>query len=285
MTRLRATVAGSRGVFEVNPLRFELAGGQVSEHATLDAAHYPARWRESARVRGVAVRPVLKALAGTDMLSGILQMDTELSGTGLSPDAATRRLNGKGNVLLRDGMIKGFDIPGTLRHLTQPGLNTGPKQTDFTQLSGSFRITNGIVRNDDLFMASPLFRLTGQGIVNLPEKTMDYHVRPRLVGTLVGQGDTATVRKGLVVPLRIAGPLDAPKVKVEMDMKTLIGNAGSVQQLIEQGKGGKWKKMLGGRAPAEKPAGQNAAPASKQPATPVSEKLIPKPLKGLIPGS
>jgi len=62
---------------------------------------------------------------------------------------------------------------------------------------------------------------------------------------------------------------------VEMDMKTLIGNAGSVQQLIEQGKGGKWKKMLGGQAPAGESAGQNAAPASKQPATSAPEKLIP----------
>ena len=290
MAHLRASVVGNRGVFELNPLRFDLAGGQVNEHATLDASRYPARWHESAKLRGVAVQPVLKALAGTDMLSGILQMNTDLSGTGLLPDAATRHLNGKGDVLLRDGMIKGFDIPGTLRHLTQPGLNTGPKKTDFSQLSGSFRITNGIVSNDDLFMASPLFRLTGHGTISLPAKTMDYHVRPRLVGTLVGQGDTETVRKGLVVPLRIVGPLDAPKVKVEMDMKTLIGNAGAARQLIEQGKGGKWKQLLGGQA--AKPAGkaspsgtrQPGSGASGQPASPVPEKLIPKPLKGLIPG-
>ncbi len=284
MAHLRASVAGNRGVFEINPLRFDLAGGQVREHATLDASRYPARWRESARVRGVAVQPVLKALAGTDMLSGILQMNTELSGVGLRPDAAVKRLNGKGDVLLRDGMIRGFDIPGTLRHLTRPGMDTGPRKTDFSQLQGSFRITNGIVRNDDLFMASPLFRLTGRGVIDLAARTMDYHARPRLVGTLVGQGDTEAVRKGLVVPLRIVGPLDAPKVKVEMDVNTLIGNAGAVRQLIEQGKGGRWKRLLGPAGPAGSSGRKSGATGGGAAPADAPKGRIPKPLQGLIPG-
>jgi hypothetical protein len=221
---LRGSLKGSRGLFKLDPLRFDLAGGQVTERATLNVARYPAEWTESVHVTGVQIGPVLKTLAGMDMLSGTLQMDTSLKATGLLPENSVKRLGGKGSLLLRDGSVKGFDIVGTLRLLGSLGEDSGPKKTDFAQLSGGFTIRNGVVKNDDLFVASPLFRLTGNGIVNLPDGTMNYYVKPRLVGTLTGQGDTITVRKGLSVPIRIVGPFDSLRVIPEVDPMTLIEN-------------------------------------------------------------
>jgi len=276
LTHLHATLSGKRGTFNMNPFRFELAGGQIREKASVNVSHYPARWTESVKVRGVQVQPVLKALAGTDMIAGIMQMDTKLGGVGLLPQAALRRLNGTGHVLLRDGMIKGFDIAGTLRNVTAPGQQGGGRQTDFSQLSGSFRVRNGVASNDDLFMASPLLRLTGYGQVNLVAKSMDYHVKPRLVGSLAGQGDTEAARKGLVIPLHITGPLDAPRVKVEMDIKTLMGNVGNVKEILKGGKGG-LKSILKGVLKGPPASGNpvpGASPAPSQaPARPVDQIL------------
>jgi len=282
---LQATISGKGGRFNLDPLRFELAGGQVSEKASLTVSRYPVRWSESVDIHGVQVQPVLIALADTDILKGVMQMETKLHGIGLLPDAAAGSLAGKGNVLLRDGMVKGFDIAGTLRNVMTFGQRSGPRHTDFSQLSGSFKVRNGIVKNDDLFMASPLFRLTGYGEVNLRNKSMDYHVKPRLVGTLAGQGDTETARKGLVIPLRITGPLDAPRVKVEMNLKTLIGNAGSIKGLI-RGKGGLkgiLQGVLKGNAPdAVGPASSSPPAASPPPDNPVER--MRKRLKQLLPG-
>jgi len=262
---LRGSLKGSRGLFKLDPLRFDLAGGQVSERATLNVARYPAEWTESVHVTGVQIGPVLKALTGMDMLNGTLQMDTSLKATGLLPENSVKRLGGKGSLLLRDGSVKGFDIVGTLRLLGSLGEDSSPKKTDFAQLSGGFTIRNGVVKNDDLFMASPLFRLTGHGVVNLPDGTMDYHVKPRLVGTLTGQGDTVTVRKGLSVPIRIEGPFDSLKITPEIDPMTLIENVigitgsvlstggGAVEKTVDVtgdvlSTGGKTVKKVGGKA-------------------------------------
>ncbi|MDQ6960770.1 MAG: AsmA family protein, partial [Mariprofundaceae bacterium] len=286
LAHLHATLSGNRGIFNMDPFRFELSGGQVSEKASLNVSRYPARWTESVKVRGVQVQPVLKALAGTDMLAGIMQMDTKLNGVGLLPEAALRRLNGTGHVLLRDGMIRGFDIAGILRNVTSLGRTTGPKQTDFSQFSGSFKVRNGVASNDDLFMASPLFRLTGYGQVNLVAKNMDYHVKPRLVGSLAGQGDTEAARKGLVIPLRITGPLDAPRVKVEMDIKTLMGNVGNIKGILKGGKGGLkgiLKEMLKGQSPASGGVAP-AAPPTPSPAPTQPADQIRQRLKDLLPG-
>lgn len=271
---LRATINGSRGLFKLDPLSFDLAGGQVTETASIDVARYPARWTESIHMSGVNIGPVLKAVADMDMLEGQLKMDTDLKATGLMPDNAMRNLNGSGKVLLRDGSVKGFDIAGTMRNLMAAGQGGGQKKTDFAQLSGAFTIKNGVVKNDDLFMASPLFRLTGQGEVNLPQGSLDYHVKPRLVGTLTGQGDTVTVRKGLSVPLRIRGPFSSPRITPEVDPATLIENIGAIR-------GGGVGEILKG-ATGQTTGQKQPAPAEQKKQTP--EKQIKKAIESLIPG-
>lgn len=280
ISHLRASLNGSGGRFKLDPLRFDLAGGQVTETATLDISAYPARWTESVNMSGVSVGPVLKAVADLDMLEGVLQMRTSLKATGLLPDNSMKSLNGRGNVTLRNGSIKGFDIAGILRNLTAPGQAKGQQKTDFAQLSGNFTITDGIVKNDDLFMASPLFRLNGRGVVNLPKGSLDYHVKPRLVGTLVGQGDTVTVRKGLSVPLRIRGPFISLRVTPEIDPATLIENIGAVKG---GGLKGLKEAITGGKpAPAQPPADQQTT--EQQPADQKKrpEQQIQKALEGLL---
>jgi uncharacterized protein involved in outer membrane biogenesis len=261
LDHLRATAKGERGLFTLDPLRFELSGGQVSEKASLDASRYPATWTESIHASRIRLGPVLKALADMDLIEGTMQLETDLKATGLLPDTAKKSLNGRGQVSLTDGRVKGFDIAGTLRNLAAPGKQGGPQYTDFAQLQGSFVIRNGIAKNSDLFMASPLFRLTGEGTVDLPKSSLDYHVKPRLVGTLVGQGDTLTVRKGLTVPLHIFGPFASPRVQPQIDARELISDV--------------IQKRLGGQQAA--PADQQQTAPAKQP-----QQQLQKAIEGLF---
>ncbi|MDX8409028.1 MAG: AsmA family protein [Mariprofundales bacterium] len=301
LDRFRVVVTGKRGAYRLKPLSFALAGGTVVEQATININHYPLRWTEALTVQGVQVQPVLKALADTDMLSGSLKMQTTLRGRGVLPDHATSRLNGSGKMELTSGSIKGFDIAGTLRNLTSFQQQGGSKQTDFSKLTASFGIVKGMVENKDLFMASPLFRLTGHGTVNLPAKTLDYHVKPKLVGTLIGQGDTMAVRKGLSVPVAITGSFNNPKIRPEIDPMTLIksvggllkGGAGSIGGVLKgvgkgagtliQGAGGGVGSLLGGvgglvgGALGGKPAaGSTPRGATIQGATPQGATIQPR---------
>ncbi|RMG91311.1 MAG: AsmA family protein, partial [Zetaproteobacteria bacterium] len=140
LTGFRSNINGAKGKIMLNPMRFGLAGGKVEEQATLLVDRFPVHWKESAHVMGVHLGPVLKVLAGTDRLEGTLNAETDLRAVGLTSQAV-RRLNGKGNVMLRDGKIKGLDVAGAIRAVTHPGsAQQGPKETDFTQLSGSFVI-------------------------------------------------------------------------------------------------------------------------------------------------
>ncbi len=269
-----ANINGSRGRFDLNPLRFNLAGGSVIEKARLNVAAYPARWKESAHITNVKIGPLLKAFAGMDMFEGELSMDTNLRARGLT-GAAMKSLSGGGNVMVRNGKIRGFDLAGVIRKFTNPAAATGPEETDFSQLSGSFSVKKGVAKNQDLFMASPLLRVTGGGTVNLVNKTLDYHVKPRVVGTLMGQGDSAPVRRGLIVPLHISGPFESLRVKPEITASAIIENA---PLLLEKGGVGKvLGSILGGNTPANQDA-----PADQAGEAPVVEESAErKLLRGL----
>ncbi len=266
-----AVINGAKGHFNLSPLSFKLAGGKVTEKASLNVNTFPVKWKESVHISRVQAGPLLKTLADMDMLEGSMDMDTKFYATGLTAKAINT-LNGRGNVLFRDGKLKGFDIAGTIRKFTHPASSQeGAQATDFAQLSGSFDVKNGIADNKDLFMASPLLRVTGKGKINLVEKSLDYEVKPRVVGTLKGQGDTY-LRKGLSVPLHIYGPFDAPKIKPIINAKTVIQNAPALLN------NGGLNKLLGGAADAHSsPAQDEAKPESPQ-------KQLLKGLGGLIPG-
>jgi uncharacterized protein involved in outer membrane biogenesis len=280
MKNFQVGINGSDGRIDLNPLSFGLSGGKVVEKASINVNAYPAKWKESVRITGVQVGPLLKTLADMDMLEGTLEMNTSLRATGLT-EAAVSSLNGKGNFMLRNGKIRGFDIAGALRRFTNPGATTGPRETDFAQLSGKFTIKNGIADNKDLFMASPLLRVTGHGTVDLVQKLLDYHVKPRVVGTLTGQGDAVPLRKGLSVPLHISGPFEDPKIRLEINAKTLIESAPA---LLNKGKvGGVLDKILGGKKAADQSAPDGSAqPDEQQPTRPIDK--LRKGLGGLIPG-
>jgi AsmA protein len=120
-------------------------------------------------------------------------------------------------VALKDGAIKGIDIPGTIR-TARAALGSkraleqqaqGGAKTDFSELTASFAIKNGIAHNEDLQAKSPLLRLTGRGDIDVGENTADYTVKASVVATSTGQGgkDLAKVA-GVTMPVRATGPLD-----------------------------------------------------------------------------
>jgi len=297
LTHFQVAIAGKQGKYKLSPLRFGLAGGQVKEVATININRYPLAWTESLDLSGVQVGPVLRRLAEIDSLDGTLTMKTSLHGSGMVAERSTQRLGGQGHIALSNGSVKGFDIAGALRNLTSFQKQTGPKKTDFSTLSASFTITNGVVDNRDLFMASPLFRLTGYGKVNLVSKQLDYHAKPKLVGTLTGQGDTLPVRKGLAVPISITGSFNHPKIRPEIDPMTLINSVGNlfkgggagvgkilkgVTGGVGAGLGGAIGALLGGgRAATPPPSSQGARIAPSQPPASSRPALIaPLPNRG-----
>ncbi len=94
-------------------------------------------------------------------------------------------------------------------------MSSPAEKTDFSELTGSFVITDGIAKNDDLQLASPLLRATGAGSVDLPARSLDYTVRPKLVASLAGQDGDKDLH-GIEIPLHFTGSWENPEIQPDI---------------------------------------------------------------------
>jgi AsmA protein len=134
---------------------------------------------------------------------------------GLTESAIRSSLQGTAAFQFLDGAYQGVNLAEVIQEAAGLlGLNLGrpngtsEKRTDFAMLKGSLQIEEGVIRNRDLQLQSPLLRITGEGKVDLSADHVDYMLTTKLVKSLSGQGGrTASQLKGIPIPVRISGPL------------------------------------------------------------------------------
>lgn len=184
---------------------FETYGGSGSLNLNATAAN---RLAADFTAQHMQIEQPLKDFAQFDRLSGLTELKGSLSAQGPSQRALVQSLSGNGSIRLTDGAIRGIDLAQLVRNARSliTGADTSAQKTDFSELSGSYTITNGIVSNSDLAMKAPLLRLRGEGTVDLPQQLVHYRLLPSLVGTLQGQGGKD--KTGLEVPMRVEGSFD-----------------------------------------------------------------------------
>jgi uncharacterized protein involved in outer membrane biogenesis len=175
---------------------------------------------------GVQIEPLVTALTGGSQMKGTANVSVKVTGKGATQPAIMNSLDGSGDVKITDGAIKGINIANFLRNAKQAFVLGGDtnQSTDFSALTASYKITNGVLSNDDLSMLSPGLRLTGKGTLNLVQQTINYHAVPAIVGSLEGQGGQSDA-SGVGIPLNITGPWSA--ISVQPDL------AGVVQGLVK----------------------------------------------------
>jgi AsmA protein len=229
--------------------------GTAGMTVSLDARQATPGLSLKASVKGLRVGPFLKDAVGDDRLTGTGDVDADLRWQGLDERQIKESLSGSTRLAFRDGAVKGFNIGELIRNarakLTGGQVSGGPQQTDFSELSGSATIKNGVVANKDLQAKSPLLRLAGEGTVSLPAETIDYTATVTIVGSLEGQGGAELKElQGIPIPVRFGGKLEDPSIKVDL-AKVLEGKVkDEAKKKIEeklQGRGGDVIKGLLGR--------------------------------------
>ncbi len=221
---INTTLTAKDGIIALAPLSANLYQGQYKGAMQLDARGDKPKISLNEKLSNIHVGPLLKDFMDDDMLSGVGSVEAKITAIGIDPDEAIKTLNGTANISFANGAVKGFNLAQMLREAKAkfkkqplPESNAPPK-TDFTELTASFNIVNGVANNNDLSAKSPYVRISGQGAIDLPNENINYKVVAKVVNTGKGQGgeDLAEL-KGLSIPVRITGNFASPKFKLELD--------------------------------------------------------------------
>jgi len=222
LAKLNAKIAIAGGRLDVAPLTLNLYEGAASGSLSLNAAGNSLALKQN--LTGISISPLMKDLADKDLVEGRGNVALAVTSRGDSVTAMKKGLAGTASLNLKDGAIKGINLAQSLRDLkgklgakqdTTQQAKAGDK-TDFSELTASLKIANGVAHNDDLAMKSPFLRLSGAGDIDIGGGQMNYVAKASVVGTSAGQGGKETDQlKGVTVPVRVSGPFDTLSYKIE----------------------------------------------------------------------
>ncbi|AHB49757.1 membrane assembly protein AsmA [Hyphomicrobium nitrativorans NL23] len=247
-----------------------LYGGVGRGTVMLDgSAGARARLGVDLKTEGIEALPLLKDAADIDKLTGKGRLGVVLTGDGTSEREIVETLAGRIEFAFEDGAVLGVNVGEMLRNLSRGnlgGLATAPTdKTDFSALTSTWTVTAGVAENQDLRLTSPLLRLTGSGRALLPQREVDYTLKPRLVASLSGQGGAADL-SGLEIPVRVTGPWDDPKFAP--DLSGLVADpdqaVGAIRELGKQFKGKNANEIVDGLLGSDGEARGNARQTGKK---------------------
>jgi AsmA protein len=240
------------GVLRIDFSDVQLYGGRGKGLVAIDASDlvYP-RITTNVALDGVEGLPLLKDAADLDWLAGKAKIAAGVTGQGKTQAAIMNSLGGSADIAFNDGAIVGINIPGLLRNIGQGklgGLSSSPtEKTDFSSMTSSWAINNGVARNSDLKLVGPLIRVTGEGAVKLGDRSIDYTLKPKIVADARGQGGAIDIG-GLEIPLKVQGPWEKPKFAPDLGgvLKDPNKAVDTIKEIGKQFKGKDTKEILRG---------------------------------------
>jgi AsmA protein len=199
--------------------QMELYQGAGRGGVRLDGAAAVPAFEGNFDLTKVEAQPMLRDVMDFDRLSGNANGNVAVTAHGRSQRELIGNLNGKGALSFLNGAVKGINIGALVRNpvgaIVDPAAQKN-EQTDFSEMSGTFTITNGILKNSDLDLKSPLLRVAGAGTVDLPQRTVNYRIEPKLALTGEGQGGKSNAA-GIEVPVVVEGPFDHLTYRPQLD--------------------------------------------------------------------
>ena len=199
--------------FEIAEARAALYDGSLFSSFTMDLAADEPLLTLTSNVSAVQTAPLLADYLKADApLSGSGIVNLDVLTRGVSTDQWLQQASGAVSLRFTDGAINGINIGREIRRAgaALAGGSVSAQETelktDFSELSISGEINEGVLSSDDLSFKSPLLRIGGSGSVDLAAQQVDYLARVLITDTSEGQGgaDMAAL-EGLSLPVPVKG--------------------------------------------------------------------------------
>ena len=179
----------SNGLVKVSPLRASLYKGSVSSKASLDVRGITPVFNISPAIDGVHIQPLLVDFMDLDKIAGATYLNGELKAKGNSVDDLMSSLQGDLLIDIKKGALVGTNLTKTVcegiaavRKEKIDEQQFGP-DTPFETMRFPAHIVNGRVSTPGLKISSAGIQVTGDGVVSLPDSSLDYQANVGIAGS------------------------------------------------------------------------------------------------------
>lgn len=249
LSDIDATLTAEAGKIRLSPVTAALYDGGFSGDITLDVTGNTPMATLSNTFKGINLAPLLQDFSGTELISGIGDIQMTLSGSGDNPVAIRQSLSGRGNLSLVDGVLTGVDVASVLRQVEtmidtrQLGQVNRGEQTPFDSFSASLDVNQGVFTTNDMLLASPGFQVRGNGtLANLQTEQVNFQLVTSIDETTVTNETTEYNLGGYELPIACTGSLYSPRCLP--DFQQIVTAA--LGQEVRSQLGGLLQRALGG---------------------------------------
>lgn len=204
-TVLRASLADR--LLEATIKEMQCYKGQITGKVTVNNRGNTPQLTKKLKVEGIDVGPFLHENYQFDRITGQGNAQLHVEASGKTVSQMIRTLSGYGDLSFKEGQVKGVDfisLTKQVKALANPlSWDRNDTATNFSEMSGTFKIANGVFDNNDLKIVTPVILLFGSGTIDFPHERINYRLKPESASGTSG---------GLLVPVIVKGSLDKPKI-------------------------------------------------------------------------
>ncbi len=238
-------VTAKDGRLSVSPLESGFFNGRMDGNLAVDSSSSKPKLNFDYQLSQVALERALSSLGITDKLAGNGNFALKMNTAGATDKEMISSVKGNANLSVNNGAIKGVNLQdvlfkgyqaySALKDKTVNEKYNPADQTEFSSMTGSWSINNGVITGKDLDIQAPLFRISGGGNVSLVSNTIDYLLNVKVVKSLEGQGGKSMKElEGRTIPLRITGNLNSPQYNLDISGLVVAEAKRKAQEKLEE---------------------------------------------------
>ena len=221
-------IVAKNGVLNSEQSVKKFYNGSYEGKTTVDARQNTPRIIVKEQATGINIEPLMIDLMGESKVSGVANINADLTTRGNTVPAFKSALNGTAKFSFEDGTVKGIDVAALIKQgeaVFKGDVSAlaaqGTGETAFANMSGSAQIRNGLVKNQDLLVTSPLINIKGEGTAHLVSEKLDYQLTVQRTKALSGeeQADSKDL-KNMLIPVNVTGTFAKPSIQV--DVKAIV---------------------------------------------------------------
>jgi AsmA protein len=232
------TIAIKNGLLNATLNKLALYGGAGSGVLTIDGRANGMKFANRLTLKSIDAEPFLTDAMAFNQITGRADIEIDVAGDGATQQRVMDNLSGRAKFAFANGAVKGVDLEKMTSEIKTALTSkfTGPNtRTQFSALSGSFILSQGVARTTDGKMESSVVSAPWTGEIGMARQDINV----RVVATML-RSDL----KGLSVPVNVTGPW--AKVNFKPDIGAVVKD--KVQQQIDKALGGKdLSSIFGGK--------------------------------------
>jgi len=216
---LNLKISGKNGVFNLDPFTLKLYQGDMSAKASLNVKENIPKIAIELQANTIQIGPLLADVLQKDFFEGTTEAQLSLNMKGDDAQKIKSTLNGKGDLLFKDGAIVGIDLVEMVRNTKSAFLQVlvgkEKPRTNVGEMHSSFTITNGVVTTPKTTLISQAIQVVAAGKADLVKETLDFRVEPIYAAKNSSPQEVQKVSQ-YMVPILISGNFSSPKFRPDL---------------------------------------------------------------------